>query len=413
MRAYEESILFSAWLQDRHTEHIALFSPFFFSDRELFSAIRQGKRAADIPSSMGRSFKDVSLVLTVWSGMEAEYYTAFKLVADDGLKEQYSSKLLTFTEVLEYSEAFANALKGFSNLPEPCTEYSKTIENHDAKLKDATLVPYGLPTLDHCTRGIHRKELTIIAARPSVGKSAFALQVAKHIADAEEKVLFFPLEMSVEQNLTRLAVNCGLVSSAHAKSGEWTEEEHKAVAEQMDALEHAGNLLFFEGVNDTDRITALVQKHRPFAIVLDQLTQVDMNGKDFSGIYEHHSAITKWAAQLAMHEDIAVLLLCQVNRCKDEKTAPTMSDLKGSGSIEEDASNIIMLHRVKDYSGDIEFMDDEQAMHLNLAKRRDGETTEFDFAFIPSKCRFAEKPSILEWETPTRIDLSTSMVNPS
>lgn len=410
---YSDLVLLSAWLQEKHTEHIALFSPSFFTDRELFSAIRQGTNTADLPSIMGRSFKDVASILTTWSGMEAEYYSAFKIVADNGLKELFSSGALTFSNVLEYSEAFANALKGFSNLPEPSIEYSRTIENHAARLKDATLVPYGLPTLDHCTRGIHRKELTVIAARPSVGKSAFALQVAKHIADAAEKVLFFPLEMSVEQNLTRLAVNCGLLTAEHAKSGEWTEEEHKAVAEYMDALEHAKNLLFFEGVNDTDRITALVQKHRPFAIVLDQLTQVDMNGKDFSGIYEHHSAITKWAAQLAMHEDIAVLLLCQVNRCKDEKTAPTMSDLKGSGSIEEDASNIIMLHRVKDYGGDIEFMSDEQPMHLNLAKRRDGETTEFDFAFIPSKCRFAEKPTILEWVTPTRIDLSVATANPS
>ena len=410
---YHELILLSAWLQDRHTEHVALFSPSFFSDRELFSAIRQGERAADIPSTVGRSFKDIASILTAWSGMEAEYYSAFKIVADNGLKELFSSGTLTFSNVLEYSEAFANALKGFSNLPEPSTEYSKTIENHAARLKDATLVPYGLPTLDHCTRGIHRKELTVIAARPSVGKSAFALQVATHISSAGEKVLFFPLEMSIEQNLTRLAVNCGLLTAEHAKSGEWTEKEHKAVAEYMDALEHAGNLLFFEGVNDTDRITALVQKHRPFAIVLDQLTQVDMTGKDFRGIYEHHTAITKWAKSLTMQEDIAVLLLCQVSRGKDEKNAPTYSDLKGSGSIEEDADNVIILHRINEYSGDIDFMSDERPMHLSLSKGRNSGETDFDFAFIPAKYRFAEKPTILEWETPTRIDLPTSMVYPS
>lgn len=397
MLRYDEIVLLSAWLQEKHTEHIPLFNPFFFSDRDLFSAIRQGKNASELPSTLGRPFKEIADILTTWGGMEAEYFTALKVVADAGLKKLFAENTLSFDKVLEQSQAFNDALKGFSNLPEPNKKYTETLTQHAAKLKDATLVPFGLPSLDQCTRGIHRKELTIIAARPSVGKSAFALQVAKHISEAGEKILFFPLEMSFEQNLTRLAVNSGLLTTEHAKTGEWSDNEHKAVTEYMDALEQAGNLLFFEGINDTDRITALVQKHEPFAIILDQLTQVDMTGKDFNGIYEHHSAITKWAQALAMHEDIAVLLLCQVNRCKDDKSAPTLSDLKGSGSIEEDASNVIMLHRVKDYDGTIPFMNDEQPMHLNLAKQKEGETIEFDFAFIPAKYRFAEKPSILEW----------------
>lgn len=264
-----------------------------------------------------------------------------------------------------------------------CTNYFAALDRRATE----KIVNTGIRDLDYLLCGIRKKELTAIGARPSVGKSAFALQVAMEIARQGKKVLYFPLEMSTEATVERMFLRYINTPRSRLRRGDVDWAELNLQSEKVHQLEKSGNFLIFESVNDYNVIAALVRKHKPYAIVVDQLEQMRCSGERFQDKRARFSHMTNHLKRLSMVEDVAVLLCCQVNRNGTGK--PKLDNLKESGSIEEDSDNVILLHRIPEDDMMSDGWDsDRRPMLLDLAKQRDGSTGEVNSIFIASKFTF-------------------------
>ena len=254
----------------------------------------------------------------------------------------------------------------------------------------AKTVNYGLPTLDKLTGGVKRKELTALAARPAVGKSAIALNIGLKVADQGQKVLYFPLEMSTMQTLERIVLQSGLLNTQKLRSGKMEIPEREFARDLLWELEKRGTFKIYESVNRLEQIEGLVRKEKPFLIIIDQLTQMRAS-KGFASVRERFSYMTNNLKELAMKENIAILLLCQINR-NAQGSQPSMADLKESGSIEEDSDNIILLHRLNPQDADNpdDWIVDLPVM-VSLEKQRSGETGRFVAAYRGERFKFYER----------------------
>lgn len=272
-------------------------------------------------------------------------------------------------------------------LPEPakdfCANYYAALDRRATE----EVVNTGITGLDYLLCGIRKKELTSIGARPAVGKSAFALQIATEIAKQGKKVLYFPLEMSAEATVERMFLRYIDTPRARLRRGDVDWRNLNLHSDKIHNLEKSGNFLIFESVNDYNVIAALVRKHKPYAIVIDQLEQMRCSGERFKDKRERFSYMTNHLKRLSMVDDVAVLLCCQVNRNGTGK--PKLDNLKESGSIEEDSDNVILLHRIPEEDMVTGGWDsDRRPMLLDVAKQREGSTGEVNAIFIASRFTF-------------------------
>ena len=182
----------------------------------------------------------------------------------------------------------------------------------------------------------------------------------------------------------------GIASGSELKSGKLKLESMEFSRDMLHDLEQSGNLKIYEGVNRLERIQTVIEQEKPFMVIIDQLTQLKAANR-FQSVRERFSYMTSNLKEIAMQKDISVLLLCQINR-NAQNSAPTMADLKESGSIEEDSDNIILLHRLdpEKAKNPADWTVDKQIL-VNLAKQRDGETGEFVAAFNQRRLNFYEK----------------------
>jgi replicative DNA helicase len=250
--------------------------------------------------------------------------------------------------------------------------------------KNEKAVKYGLPYLDKLTRGIHRKELTTVAARPGVGKSSFALQVATRTAiKHEEKVLYFSLEMPAEQQMYRL-----LLMTEKATKEEIDDYYINPEAENfVKRIEQSKLLNIYESVNQLSEICGAIRSEKPYLVILDQLTQIRVGGRSWKSRLEELQEITATLKKVSMEENVAIMLLCQINR-DAANSEPTLANLKGSGQIEEDSDNVILLHNLeKNDSIEPKAL---KKIQLKLEKQRSGATSSYTVMFNPKKYRFYE-----------------------
>lgn len=247
-------------------------------------------------------------------------------------------------------------------------------------------IPTGLEPLDKLLDGgIRRGEVFVLAARPSVGKSAMALQIILNVAYAGHPVALWSLEMRPKQWMRRaLAAESGIHPSA-LRTGTVPEHQLQAFIDASQRL-HALPLHFAVGETDPEtwRMEAMRQAmhHDVRLMVIDYLQLMDPPRNAYSR--ENEVAQTSKAIkQFANTAGVAVLLLAQLNR-DAEGRVPTKRDLRESGSIEQDADEIFFLHRD---------MEPETNTLLDtglgiLAKNRDGETGAFGLEFMPREFRF-------------------------
>jgi len=314
------------------------------------------------------------------------------------LKELVKTKIDRYRlETRDSPEVMAETLIELSKLTKPTIkepaknfsmEYVEELDNrqHNKPVK------IGLSSLDYILGGLRPDELTSIGARPSVGKSAFMLQTAINVSK-KVKVLYFPLEMSKIQTYERIVQSKARILQEHLRNGELTENEWEDITfgvETLDEIEKQGNFLMFEGVNNLTEIKALVDKYEPYAIFIDQLTQL-RDYKRFKDKREQFSYMTSELKRLSMDKHISVVLACQVNR-DAQNAVPTMANLKESGSIEEDSDNIILLHRCKD--GDMtnptSWSDERRPIEVMVEKQRNGGTGKVLMSFFTRQFTFYE-----------------------
>lgn len=248
----------------------------------------------------------------------------------------------------------------------------------------------GFSMLDKYTTGFNKSDLILIGARPAMGKTSFALNVARNMAvTGRKKVVFFSLEMSKEQLAQRILATEARVESSKFRTGEISPEEWNRIGEAAYALNDAE--LYFD---DTSTITVNEMKSRVRrmkdvdCIIIDYLQLMSGTKKTDSRVQEV-SEITRNLKLMAKDLHIPVVTCSQLNRSTDARGKahrPQMSDLRESGSIEQDADIILMLYREGYYESDGK--DDDKAAELNAAmdnkaqvlvvKNRHGSTGDVD-----------------------------------
>ena len=242
-------------------------------------------------------------------------------------------------------------------------------------------IPTGIGDLDRLITGLNRSDLILLAARPGMGKTSFALNIARNAACRSKKtVAFFSLEMSKEQLASRLLSTEALVSGTNLRTGKLSEEEWDRLIPASDVLSKAE--LYIDdtpGITITEMKSRLRRLHNLDLVIIDYL-QLMASGRRIENRVQEISEITRNLKILAKEMNVPVITLSQLSRASEQRTdhRPQLSDLRDSGSIEQDADIVLFLYRESYYSN----KDAEQAAlttDMNsgeciVAKNRHGET---------------------------------------
>lgn len=241
-------------------------------------------------------------------------------------------------------------------------------------------IPMGFSKIDEITSGLNKSDLILIGARPAMGKTSFALNIARNVSMTGKKVVFFSLEMSNEQLASRVLSTEARVESNKLRSGDISSEEWVRLAEATERLNKCE--LYFD---DTASITVpeikskIKRARNVDCIVIDYLGLMESAKKKENRVQEV-TEITRSLKMLAKDMRIPVVCCAQLSRGPEKNgkasNRPMLSDLRDSGSIEQDADIVMMLYRegyYKSSSKDADQIDMTQA-DVDVAKNRHGPT---------------------------------------
>lgn len=308
-------------------------------------------------------------------------------------------------KILEVSEHKSRS--GFVKIDEVLTESMKEIDELYQRDEDITGLSSGYKALDMMTAGLHPDELIILAARPGVGKTAFALNIAQNIGtNTDETVAIFSLEMGAKQLVNRMLCAEGLIDASRMRTGKLLEEEFSKLVVAMAALSTAN--IF---IDDTPgiRVAEIRAKARRLKqeqgdlglIIIDYLQLIEGSGRESR--QQEVSEISRQLKKLAKELDVPVIAISQLSRNVESRQdkRPILSDLRESGSIEQDADIVAFLYR-EDYYRPEEGEEDEQeednVVEVIIEKNRAGARGTVNLLFIKEYNKFSSLSPIPESE---------------
>ncbi|MBR5042545.1 MAG: replicative DNA helicase [Bacteroidales bacterium] len=266
-------------------------------------------------------------------------------------------------------------------------------------------VPSGFVSIDRITNGWQRSDLIILAARPSVGKTAFALNLARNAAvDHHMPVAVFSLEMSAKQLVKRLMTSESGLPADKIKGNlklelhEWEQLEFK-IRNLSKAPFYIDDTPGMQIMEFRTKAKNLVKNKGVRLIVVDYL-QLMQGPVELKAVREQEvAAISRTLKATAKELDIPIIALSQLSRQAVTRAGssgkPLLSDLRESGSIEQDADMVIFIHR-PDYVGLSENIEDREKTQIIIAKHRNGETKDIDMVFKSEQIRFMEIDEALD-----------------
>ena len=291
--------------------------------------------------------------------------TATKIIndsyADDGKIEEQLDR--AEQEIMAISENSRQT--GFQSIRDVLEQSMHHVSELSRQDSEITGLSTGYPQLDEMTTGLHSDELVIIAARPAVGKTAFALNIAQNVATRTDKtVAIFSLEMGAESLVNRMLCAEGNISANHLRTGQLTTEEWNSLFVASGALSDAS--IF---IDDTAgiKVAEIRARCRRLAkekgnlglIVIDYLQLIEGSNPD--NRQQEVSEISRQLKKLAKELGVPVIALSQLSRGVEQRQdkRPVLSDIRESGSIEQDADIVSFLYR-DDYYEHAEGDDDQQ-----------------------------------------------------
>lgn len=247
----------------------------------------------------------------------------------------------------------------------------------------------GFPDLDRVTSGLHENELIIIAARPAMGKTAFAVNLAVNAAsNCDKAVALFNMEMGAEQLAMRMLASAGQIDQTKLRKGHLEHNDWKKVNEAISRL--AETKIF---IDDTPGMTMseIKAKCRRLAssenglglVIIDYLQLISGSSKYAGNRQQEVSDISRGLKTMAMELNIPVVALAQLSRSVEgrEDKRPILSDLRESGSIEQDADIVAFLYRDDYYTKEISIDENTSKSEFIIGKHRSGPTTTIDLIF--------------------------------
>ena len=302
-------------------------------------------------------------------------------IIEDATQGTYdASVLIDSAEQKIFDIRRGKSMQGLQRVNESIIE---TFDRLDALNSDSQSLYRGIPTglkdLDDTITGLNRSDLILLAARPGMGKTSFALNIARHVAVKEsKKVAFFSLEMTREQLTSRLLSTEGMVHGVKLRTGKLEEDEWIRLIEAGDIL--SKTQLYFD---DTPGITvpemkAKLRRLKDVDLVVIDYLQLMSSAKRIDNRVQEISEITRNLKIMAKEINVPVITLSQLSRASEQRAEhrPMLSDLRDSGSIEQDADIVLFLYRGDYYKNDeaIEEDYDKNSGECIVAKNRDGET---------------------------------------
>lgn len=293
-----------------------------------------------------------------------------------------------------------NLKKDYTQIDPVINDAYNMLQKASARCDGLSGIPSGFHQLDKMTSGWQNSDLVILAARPAMGKTAFALSMAKNIAvDQQVPVAFFSLEMSNVQLVNRLIVNVCEITGEKIKSGqlapyEWGQLDHR-IKNLYGAplyVDDTPSLSVFELRTKARR---LVREHGVKLIMIDYLQLMNASGMSFGSRQEEVSTVSRSLKGLAKELNIPILALSQLNRGVESREGnegkrPQLSDLRESGAIEQDADMVLFIHRPEYYRifSDDKGRDLRGKAEIIIAKHRNGAVGDVLLTFKGQYARF-------------------------
>lgn len=259
-------------------------------------------------------------------------------------------------------------------------------------------LPTGISSLDKTITGLNRSDLILLAARPGMGKTSFALNIARHVAvKAKKKVAFFSLEMSKEQLASRLLSTEGLIEGTKLRTGKLSGDEWTRLIEAGDILSKTEMYL-----DDTPGITvpemkAKIRRLRGVDLIIIDYLQLMKASRRIDNRVQEISEITRNLKIMAKEFNVPVITLSQLSRASEQRAEhePQLSDLRDSGSIEQDADIVLFLYR-EGYYQSTKSNSNPENVDLNsgqciVAKNRHGETRSVPLHWQGEFMRFTQQ----------------------
>jgi replicative DNA helicase len=280
--------------------------------------------------------------------------------------------------------------------------YLNVLQNAKKEGKMLIGVPSGFTRLDLLTGGFKDSEFIIIAARPSQGKTAFALNIAYHVAIVEKiPVIFFSLEMDSYSLINRIIAYATKLNAFEIRRGKFRNEDWQYITTIVSKIYETNTLW----IDDTPGMTIMdirsrarklildLQSKNPslnkFLIIIDYLQLIRGVGR-FESRQQEVSEISRLLKDMARSLNVPVIALSQLNRRVEDRTKdgsrPQLSDLRESGSLEQDADIVIMIHRDKDKKEN----PNDNTVDIIVAKNRNGPVDTVQLMFFPEYTRFSE-----------------------
>ena len=283
--------------------------------------------------------------------------------------------------------------KGYSSIKDILVDTFSELEQLYNQKQHITGIPTGFLDLDYKTAGLHESDLILIAARPAMGKSAFALNLATNAAiRAKKGVAIFSLEMSKEQMVNRILCSEAMVDSNKVRTGKIEEEDWLKLAGALGPLSEAGIY-----IDDTPGISVMeirakcrklkLEKNIGL-VIIDYLQLVQASSKKIGSREQEISEISRSLKILAKEINVPVIALSQLSRAPEQRPdhRPMLSDLRESGAIEQDADIVIFLYRDDYYNEDSE---KKNIAEVIIAKHRSGSTGTVELLWLGNYTKFA------------------------
>jgi replicative DNA helicase len=321
----------------------------------------------------------------------------------DGLLDEVERDILRISE--ERVEASTRSIRQLVGTA------INTIETYHQRQGGITGLGSGFPDLDKMTDGFHQGEMIVIAARPSVGKTSLAMNIAETVAvDQKLPVGVFSLEMTAEQLVLRMLCTRSRVNMRNIRDGFLAERDFPKLTSAAGKLANAP--LFIDDSSGLSilqlraKARRMAQQHNIKLFIIDYLQQMHSSSRKVDNRQQEIADISNGVKALAKELKVPVIVLSQLNRDfeKDKNRKPNLADLRESGAIEQDADVVALLYKadpddpnkrkddvVDDDSG---MTPDTLPINLLIAKQRNGPTGEVPLTFLRSITRFESRSKI-------------------
>lgn len=321
--------------------------------------------------------------------VEEKYYTrslitsAKEIIEAASAGQETAQQLLDFAEQKIYDIRKGKSVDGLVKIDEVVLEAYDELGRKSGPDKELYVgAKSGFADLDHVITGLSRSDLIIVAARPAMGKSVFALNLAANFArhNKDSEAVIFSLEMSKEQNVTRMLSSESLVELDYLMKGNISGDQWTKLAQGAERL--SGMNIYLDdtaGITVPQMKAKLRRLKRPGLVIIDYLQLMNSSRRIENRVNEI-SEITRQLKLMAKELDIPVITLSQLSRAVESRTdkRPMLSDLRESGSIEQDADIVMFLYRDAYYNKDTP---DPTIAECIVAKNRHGETGTVNLRF--------------------------------